>query len=50
MISVPAVEETGLVVVLPIARAQRGYSCYLYDQCSKRGGNSLVFLPFQPRT
>ena len=31
MISVPAVEETGLVVVLPIARAQRGYSCYLYD-------------------
>ena len=31
MISVPTVEETGLVVVLPIARAQRGYSCCLYD-------------------
>ena len=31
MISVPTMEETGLVVVLPIARAQRGYSCCLYD-------------------
>ena len=31
MISVPTVEETGLVVVLPIARAQRGHSCCLYD-------------------
>ena len=31
MISVPTVEETGLVVVLPITRAQRGHSCCLYD-------------------
>ena len=44
MISVPTVEETGLVVVLPIARAQRGYSFCVYDKCSKRGGKrSCIF-------
>ena len=37
MISVSTVKETGLVVVLPIERAQAGYSCCLYDKCSKRG-------------
>ena len=50
MNSVPTVEEIGLVVVLPIARAQRGYSCCLYDICSNMEEKGLVFLPFQPRT